>query len=224
MAARKTPRRAAKKKASSRKRAPKSRAEQTEATKRRILTAALDLFETKGFAATTTKQIARRAGIAEGTVFNYFQTKDDLALYFFEREVDHAIESVRADKKLRNAPLEERLFALIQYQLEYLLPHERFLWAALMRALQPTSTIAIGTQAFALRQRYLAFVEELIADSQPRDGVNTTTWIAPHVFWIYYIGVLLFWMNDTSEGKQRTLAFVDRSLAFGVSAIRQGMM
>jgi len=200
------------------------RAERTEATKQRILTVAVDLFETKGFAQATTKEIARRAKIAEGTVFNYFDTKDDIALYFFEREVDHAIEAVRANASLRKASLEERLFALIQCQLEYLAPHERFIWTAIVRALQPASSLGLSARAVALRQRYLAFVEELIADSVPSGRVNMHAWIAPHVFWMFYIGVLLFWLNDTSDGKQRTLAFVDRSLAFGVSALRQGTL
>ena len=64
------------------------------AIQHRIVTAALALFQSKGFEATTTKAIARKAGIAEGTVFNYFRTKEDIALHFFELEVDHAIESV----------------------------------------------------------------------------------------------------------------------------------
>ena len=42
------------------------------------------------------------------------------------------------------------------------------------------------------------------------------------MFWIYYIGVLLFWLNDSSEGKQRTLAFVDRTLALGASLFERG--
>jgi len=50
------------------------------------LRAALDLFAEKGFYRTTTKAISKKAGIAEGTLFNYFETKEDLALYFFERE------------------------------------------------------------------------------------------------------------------------------------------
>jgi len=197
-----------------------SRAEKTAATKEKILAAALDLFESKGFAATTTKEIARRAKIAEGTVFNYFETKDDIALYYFEREVDHAIDSVRGNAALRRAPLEERLFALIQYQLEYLAPHERFMWAAIVRAVQPTSTLGLSTRAIALRNRYLTFVEELIAESAPAGRASANAWIAPQVFWIFYVGVLLFWLNDGSKGKQRTMAFVDRSLALGVPAFR----
>src|SRR5262249_32423200 len=99
---------------------PGRRAEQKTAIQARIVAAALSLFQTRGFEATTTKAIARKAGIAEGTVFNYFRTKDDIALYFFEQEVDHAIEGVRRMPRLRKAPLEEKLFVLVQSQLEYL--------------------------------------------------------------------------------------------------------
>src|SRR5207237_725076 len=128
-------------------------------------TAALNLFQTKGFDATTTKQIARKARIAEGTVFNYFRTKEDIALYFFEEEVDQAMAAVRDNPRLRKAPLEEKLFALVHSQLEFL---------------------------------------------------------APAVFWISYLGALLYWLHDSSPDKQNTLAFLDRSLSIGVSVLKQG--
>jgi len=44
----------------------------------RIVAAALSLFETQGFEATTVTEIARRADIAYGTFFNHFPTKLDL--------------------------------------------------------------------------------------------------------------------------------------------------
>ena len=109
------------------------RAQNKEAIRKRIVTAALSLFQTRGFDATTTKAIARKAGIAEGTVFNYFRTKEDIALHFFEQEVDQAIASVRDNPRLRKAPLEEKLFALVHSQLEFLAPYEKFIGAAFTR-------------------------------------------------------------------------------------------
>jgi AcrR family transcriptional regulator len=44
----------------------------------RILQAALDEFSEKGFHLSTIDSIAERAGIAKGTVYRYFKTKDDL--------------------------------------------------------------------------------------------------------------------------------------------------
>ena len=65
----------------------RTRLQKKEKTKRAILKAALELFAAKGFYATTTKAISKKARIAEGTLFNYFETKEDLALYFFEEEL-----------------------------------------------------------------------------------------------------------------------------------------
>ena len=119
------------------------RAQNKEAIRKRIVTAALSLFQTKGFEATTTKAIARKAGIAEGTVFNYFKTKEDIALHFFEQEVDQAIAAVRENPRLRKAPLEEKLFTLVHSQLEFLAPYERFIGAAFIHALKPASPLGI---------------------------------------------------------------------------------
>src|SRR5918996_4632985 len=149
--------------------APGKRAQNKQAIRKRIVKSALHLFQTKGFDTTTTKAIARKADIAEGTVFNYFRTKEDIALSFFEEEVDHAIAAVRENPRLRKAPLEEKLFTLVHSQLEYLAPYERFIGAALIHALNPASHLgAFSHRAQQLRHRYLAFVTELVEESSPK--------------------------------------------------------
>ncbi len=199
------------------------RAQNKEATRERIVTAALGLFGSKGFEAATIRQIARRARVAEGTVFNYFETKEDIALLFFEQEVDHAIAAVRKNPRLRRAPLEEKLFALIHAQIEFLAPYERFIGAAFVQALRPTSKLAFSLRAIDLRGRYLAFVQELIDESLPQGGGRVQrSWLAPHAFWIFFIGALLYWLHDSSRGKQKTLAFVDRSLKLGALVLKKG--
>jgi len=199
------------------------RAQSKEAIRKRIVAAALSLFQTKGFDATTTKAIARKAGIAEGTVFNYFKSKEDIALHFFEQEVDQAIAAVRANPRLRKAPLEEKLFTLVHSQLEFLAPHERFIGAAFIHALKPASQLGIFShRAQELRHRYVGFVQELFEESLPKQQSNPLSWVAPEAFWIFYLGALLYWLHDSSPGKQHTLAFLDRSLSMGVSMLKQG--
>lgn len=44
----------------------------------KILEAAIGVFSEKGFSAATTSEIARHAGVAEGTIFRYFKTKKDI--------------------------------------------------------------------------------------------------------------------------------------------------
>ena len=53
-------------------------AETKAATRQRILEAARQLFATGGFDTSTTRDIADAAGIATGTLFNYFPTKEAL--------------------------------------------------------------------------------------------------------------------------------------------------
>ena len=43
-----------------------------------LLNAALDLFVEKGFSATRVEEVAARAGVSKGTLFLYFQSKEDL--------------------------------------------------------------------------------------------------------------------------------------------------
>jgi AcrR family transcriptional regulator len=200
------------------------RAQQKEALRARIVTAALELFQTKGFDATTTRLIARRAKVAEGTIFNYFETKEDIALHFFELEVDHAIAAVRANRRLARAPLHEKLFALVESQLEFLAPHEKFIGAAFVRALRPSSKLGFSAQALALRNRYLAFVQELIDDSLAGRHGTALVMVAPLAFWILYVGLLLYWLNDASPGKQHTLALLDRSLRIGTAMLEKGVV
>ena len=54
----------------------------------KIQSAALGLFILKGIAGTTTKDIAKKAGVSEGSIYNYFESKGDLAYKLFVRYMD----------------------------------------------------------------------------------------------------------------------------------------
>lgn len=56
----------------------KSRKEQKEQTRELLLNTAVDQFAANGILATTTVDIAKAAGVAHGTIFVHFQTRDDL--------------------------------------------------------------------------------------------------------------------------------------------------
>src|SRR5438045_7849945 len=156
---------------------PRRRAEQKDATRARIVAAALTLFRLRGFDATTTKAIARKARVAEGTVFNYFPTKEDIALYFLALEVEQAIVAVQTNTRLRKASLDEKLFALVQTQLEFLAPHERFIGSAFVHALKPGSKLGVFSPAAqALQFRYLAFVQELVDEAIRRGELKPAVW------------------------------------------------
>lgn len=54
-------------------------------TQQRIVSAALQLFSTNGYAETTVEEITEAADVGKGTFFNYFPTKDALLTAIFEQ-------------------------------------------------------------------------------------------------------------------------------------------
>jgi AcrR family transcriptional regulator len=202
---------------------PGKREKNKEQTKERILAAALKLFKEKGLEGTTTKEISKKSGIAEGTLFNYFKTKEDLALYFFQKETDDLIKWFHADTRLRKAPLTEQLFAIIHRQLEYIEPYEDFIGAVFSRSLQPTSTLSpLSFESQELRLKYLRFIRGVLAEAEEREEFPHVGDLGAYGVGLFYLGVVAFWLQDGSRGKQKTLALLDRALNFGTHIFKKG--
>ena len=64
-------------------------------TRQRLVRAALELFTTQGYHATTTPQIARKAGIAEGTIYRHFPGKQQLLNELYRGAARWAVQLVR---------------------------------------------------------------------------------------------------------------------------------
>jgi AcrR family transcriptional regulator len=55
------------------------------ARREQIVGAAMRVFAEKGFRRATTREVARAAGVSEGTIYNYFEDKDALLLAILDR-------------------------------------------------------------------------------------------------------------------------------------------
>jgi TetR/AcrR family transcriptional regulator len=64
--------------------------------RRQLIEAGMDLFSRKGFAGTTTREIARAAGVSEAIIFRHFATKRDL----YTAIIEHNIHSAGAKETL----------------------------------------------------------------------------------------------------------------------------
>lgn len=207
-------------KASSRKTESGKRAEKKEKTKKAILKASLDLFSKKGFYRTTTKQVAKKAGIAEGTLFNYFKTKEDLALYFFERELMSLIRWYEDETKLQKAPLPEKLFGIIHRHLEQIGPYEDFIGTVYLRALQPKSKLSpLSLDRQEIDLRYLRFIREILADAEEEEEIPSFGDFGAYGVGIFHLAMLTHWLHDKSTGKENTLALLDRCLKVGTAIL-----
>lgn len=124
-----------------RRRAPQERSDQ-------ILDAALQLFASHGFERTTTKAIAETAGIAEGTIYRYFASKDELLMALFKKRfIDTLPEGIRENRMPPAGPPDDFAFlvSLIQNRLTLVKEHGGLIKAVFGEALfEP----ALGRQIF----------------------------------------------------------------------------
>lgn len=84
-----------------------------EARPHEILKSALECFAEKGFAATRLDEIASRAGVTKGTLYLYFQSKEDIFKSVVREEVVKNIarvEEIAADSEHSSAEILERMF------------------------------------------------------------------------------------------------------------------
>lgn len=91
----------------------------------KILQVSIKLFAQKGYAATSTSEIAKEAGVAEGTIFKHFQTKENLLLSVMVPFLIDAVPSI-ADELIEDVlknnydSFEEFLRTLITNRLEFI--------------------------------------------------------------------------------------------------------
>lgn len=133
----------------------------------RILDAATKVFAKRGFFGAQVADIAKRAGVASGTVYLYFKSKDDLLLSLFERTMRDAITEGRAalTDALAADPL-ERLRHIARLHLARL-GRDRHLAVVFQVELRQSTKFMARLSTSSLRD-YLGILREVIVEGQAR--------------------------------------------------------
>lgn len=95
-----------------------NRKRQAMETKLRIQEKALELFDKKGFENVSMEQIARAAGCSAGNIYNYFASKDLLAVKLMDHVDQIYDEMIPAYLEDRTRPVRERLLEFFDTALE----------------------------------------------------------------------------------------------------------
>jgi AcrR family transcriptional regulator len=189
--------------------------EAKEKNRKNILETAERLFALKGYEQTTTRDISEACGMAKGTLFNYFSSKEALAMTL----VAQAMESGRQtylQRKSGDESLVEELFLLVASELRALRPYRLYIGPVLesgMSIFAKKSTCPAGDQA---RQAHLKTVEAALASHGFAAILNS---IAATLYWSLYLGILAHWSGDQSENQAETLALADYSMQVFVNTI-----
>lgn len=181
----------------------------------RILDKAAEIFNSKGFEDSTTRDIALAAGLAAGTIFNYFPSKETLAMTM----VSEALAQGREDYLRRctgREVLAEELFLFVASGLRRLRPLRPFLGPVLERSLSPFPRKNVCQEGETARQEHLAAVQAILA----RHGfTEAPDYVAMTMYWSLYLGILAFWSNDSSPNQEASQALIDYSIRMFVQLI-----
>jgi AcrR family transcriptional regulator len=188
-----------------------SKPRKSDVTKARILNTALALFQEHGFEKTTMRMIAAACELSLGAAYYHFETKEALVLHFYAQT---SAEARDYNKQIiaGSSDFKERMTALLTFKLDQMAPF-RELAAVLARQAadwnHPLSPFS--AQSAPMRNEAIGLIEEVIAGSNLKASVVLRPHLAK-ILWLYQMGVILFWVNDASEGQERTRSLIGLSL------------
>lgn len=192
--------------------------EKGELTRNTILESALQLFRDKGFDATTMRDIATRAQVALGAAYYYFDSKDAIVMGFYERAQDELTPVL--DRSMANAKsLQDRVRAIIQAKFDYF-GTDRKLMGALSAHIDPHHPLSpFSEETRSIRDHDIEFFSRAVVGGKVRIPEDLNVHL-PRVLWLYQMGLLLFWVYDSSPKQERTRKLFDKSLAIVVALIK----
>jgi AcrR family transcriptional regulator len=196
---------------------PGAKISRSEETRERILDTAIGLFRKNGFDDTTMREVAREVEMALGLAYHYFPSKESLVMAYYERvQREHRI--VACEKLAQTRSLRDRLALLLHTKLD-ILEDDRKLLGALFRYTgnpeHPLSFLGKGTAPLRADCMSL-FAEALEPERLPEDLRE----LLPLAMWALHMGVLLYFLYDSSPNLKRTRKLVDGSVELGVGLLK----
>jgi AcrR family transcriptional regulator len=184
------------------------RAQQTRAA---ITDAALELFRSRGYEATTMRAVAERAGVSTGNAYYYFRSKEELIQEFYARS--HA-EHLAASREVlaRERDLTARLGGTLRALIDVQAPYHAFAATFYKHAAEPSSPLSpFSNQSSPTREASIALYREVLEDSDARVGGDLRGRL-PELLWLASMGIILYWVHDTSPGCARTYRLIDAAV------------
>jgi AcrR family transcriptional regulator len=180
-------------------------------TRAAIIEAALRLFREIGYEATTMRAIAREAGVSTGNAYYYFSSKEELIREFYARS---QAEHEAACQALLDSETDfaARLRGTLRAQIDVLNPYHEFAAKYFKHAAEPSSPLSpFSSQSSAARDAAIALYRKVVDGSATRIEASLRARL-PELLWLLSLGVVLYWVHDTSPGCAKTYLLIDRAV------------
>jgi AcrR family transcriptional regulator len=186
-------------------------------TRQQILDTALVLFREKGFEETTIREIAKQTGLSLGAAYYYFNSKESLVAAYYDYVQQQHRERARA-AFAKSKTLKERLLAAYHTKLDVMEGDQRLLRALFRFGGDPDHPLSwFGPASAEQRRLSIEVFESAVADEKLPDDVRAA---APTLLWTLHMGVLLYFLYDSSPAHHRTRKLIDAAVDFVIDAKR----
>ena len=187
-------------------------------TRSAIIDAALRLFRQHGYEATTMRAIAAEAGVSVGNAYYYFASKQHLIQAFYDRtQLEHA---QAAAPVLDNQPdFQTRILGVIDAWLDLMEPYRTFAGTFFQNAADPTSPLSpFSPESSSARNLSVDLWRQVITGSDAKIP-KTLEADLPELLWLYFMGIVLYWVHDPTANATRTRTLAQRTAPIVVRAI-----
>ncbi|MBC5637531.1 TetR/AcrR family transcriptional regulator [Ornithinibacillus sp. BX22] len=126
-----------------------------------IIDAAVDVIAENGYHASQVSKIAKKAGVADGTIYLYFKNKEDILVSVFEEKMGQFIEQiVTATNERENAS--EKLLTLIEMHFSQLAANHHLAIVTQLELRQ--SNLSLRQQINRILKPYLVVIDEIVKE------------------------------------------------------------
>ena len=154
------------------------------------------------------RAIADKANVSLGNAYHYYPSKAHLIQAFYHRTHQEHLAASRS--VLEDKPnLKERLLSVMRLKISTLEPYHHFAGALFKTAADPHSPLnPFADDSAPVRRDSIRLFEELVKTSKGRVP-NDLRAELPYLLWLYHMGIILFWIHDSSPKQKRTYRLID---------------
>jgi AcrR family transcriptional regulator len=183
-----------------------------------ILETALRLFRERGYEETTMRTVAAEAGVSVGNAYYYFASKEHLIQAFYDQAY---VQHEAAARPILNAEtdLTARMTGVMEVWLDLMEPYRAFAGTFFKNAAEPTSPLSpFSAESAPARDASIALWRDVVLGSDTK-LTKALRQELPELLWLYFMGIVLFWVHDSSESAARTRLLVRRTVPMVVRGI-----
>jgi AcrR family transcriptional regulator len=197
--------------------------EQKTENRRNLIRAAVDLVIEKGGGAITMREVARRAGVGDATIYNYFPTKESIFFAYYEDHAQACMDKIKAMDSFHTFSLQEQLQTFFDVSLDLYLPDREFVDVSFKK-------IWLGGSGHwgrlkPIRSQFIAAIQDMISAAEEVGEIPEQVFqeLMGQFFLDAYIAAVLYWLSDTSDEFQNTMFMMDRGLDLACSLMKAGI-